>query len=133
MASDRGSDPSSAAAPTAHLPQCVMVVDDDASVRSMVRELCRQGGWESVEATSGRDALDRLKRGAAPSLILMELMDARQVWKQRMADPALNRIPVVVMSEGPFSEKELPGLAGVVAKPIGVVRVMKMIERHVRH
>lgn len=101
----------------------------------MVSEVCRCGGFEPIEASTGREAFDVLSRGEPPALILIDVAmknGARELCQRRMSDPELQKIPVVVMSDGPFSEHETPGLSGVVAKPIGMVRVLKIITRHVR-
>jgi len=51
----------------------VLVVDDDATTRSMLRKLLERQGWEVAEAGNGREGLERV-RGSRPALVLLDLM-----------------------------------------------------------
>lgn len=51
----------------------VLVVDDDATTRSMLRKLLERQGWEVVEAGNGREGLERV-RDSRPALVLLDLM-----------------------------------------------------------
>ncbi|MGQ0831505.1 MAG: response regulator transcription factor [Microthrixaceae bacterium] len=51
----------------------VLVVDDDASIRTMLAYVFHDAGYEVVEAADGREALDRLRK-AAPALMILDLM-----------------------------------------------------------
>ena len=51
----------------------VLVVDDDAVTREMLRRLVQGEGWTVSEAENGRVALERLAEGT-PALILLDLM-----------------------------------------------------------
>ena len=51
----------------------VLVVDDDAATREMLRRLVQGEGWTVSEAENGRVALERLAE-RTPALILLDLM-----------------------------------------------------------
>ncbi len=51
----------------------VLVVEDDAATRSMLRRVLEQDQWTVVEAENGRDGLDRV-REQVPGLVLLDLM-----------------------------------------------------------
>jgi len=51
----------------------VLLVDDDATMRAMARHLLEEGGYEVVEAGSGRDALAQLRRGPLPEYLVTDL------------------------------------------------------------
>lgn len=51
----------------------VLVIDDDASVRAVVRRFLEREGYEVTERASGREALARLREGAAVQLVVTDL------------------------------------------------------------
>jgi len=81
----------------------VMVVEDDASIRDLVIEVLGSEGLTAVGVENGAEALHRLRRDPVrPALILLDLMmpvmDGWQFRAEQLRDPALARIPVVLMS-----------------------------------
>ena len=68
--------PSSSAGPSGSPPApfpTVLVIDDDASMRAAVRRFLEREGYEVVESASGREALTRLREGAAVQLVITDL------------------------------------------------------------
>jgi CheY-like chemotaxis protein len=51
----------------------VLLVDDDASVRSVVADMLAEDGHQVVQAADGREGLDRLARDARVDLVLTDL------------------------------------------------------------
>jgi CheY-like chemotaxis protein len=51
----------------------VLVVDDDETMRAVVRHQLERGGFRVVESVSGRDALDRLRDGLMPHFLVVDL------------------------------------------------------------
>jgi DNA-binding response OmpR family regulator len=51
----------------------IMIVDDDANIRELVRALLRGGGFETCEATDGRDALRKMGE-ENPELAVVDVM-----------------------------------------------------------
>jgi two-component system chemotaxis response regulator CheY len=80
----------------------VLIVEDDEGLREMMAEILKLEGFETATATNGREALDYLKRGDAPQLILLDLMmpvmDGWEFQRERSRDPLLAGVPVVVLS-----------------------------------
>src|SRR5213593_1948931 len=56
-----------------HPPCTVLVVEDDADTRDMLRRMLTREGWAVSEATNGRVALERVA-ASQPELILLDLM-----------------------------------------------------------
>ncbi len=85
-------------------PGRILVVDDTAFNRQLLARLLRGIGHEPVEVEDGRQALDRLRDLDAPPIdvilldILMPEMDGYQVLEALAADPALQHLPVIVIS-----------------------------------
>lgn len=58
----------------AKLQPLILVVDDDESVRTYLLEFLASSGYRGVAAGSGAEALDLLKSGPAPDLIVLDVM-----------------------------------------------------------
>lgn len=90
------------------MPSRLMVVDDSPVMRAFVKRTIALAGFETseiLEASNGREALEKLRAAAAVpavDLILtdinMPVMDGEQLIGELKADPGLRGIPVVVVS-----------------------------------
>jgi hypothetical protein len=96
-------------------PGHVLVVEDDADTRELVRRTLEKEGWTVDEAENGRVGLERVA-AAAPDLILLDLMmpemdgfDFLEAVRERM--PA-ERIPVVVVTAKELTDADRQRLAG---------------------
>ena len=52
----------------------VLVIDDDWAIRETVGEVLHDAGYQVVCASNGREALDYLRQGPVPCMILLDLM-----------------------------------------------------------
>lgn len=90
------------------MPGRLMIVDDSPVMRAFVKRTIAVSGFpvsEILEASNGREALDKLRAAAAQppvDLILtdinMPVMDGEQLIGELKADAGLRSIPVVVVS-----------------------------------
>jgi CheY-like chemotaxis protein len=81
----------------------ILLVDDDDGLRTALAEyLADVGGYQVTPVTNGREALDHLKAGGRPCVILLDLMmpvmDGWEFRDAQRADPALADIPVLVIT-----------------------------------
>ena len=79
----------------------VLVVDDERLNRTVLRAALAKQGHDVVEAVDGREALDRLAEGPIDVVLLdimMPVMDGYATLQAIKADPALARIPVIIIS-----------------------------------
>jgi len=80
----------------------VLVVDDDDAVRRTLTRFLGLDGFTTVEARNGQVALAYLRGGGVPDVILLDLhmpiVDGRAFRRAQLADPALARIPVIILS-----------------------------------
>ncbi len=80
---------------------CVLVVDDDAAARLLVRTTLRRAGLEVIEAGDGVQALERIK-ARLPDLVLMDVsmpeMDGFTACEALRKLPGGSRVPVVMMT-----------------------------------
>jgi len=89
-------------------PLTVLVVDDDRYIVEGLSDLLESEGYKVATATNGLDALDQLRRGLRPSVIVLDLMmptmDGWGFRQEQMKDAELKEIPVVVMTAAGVSE-----------------------------
>lgn len=81
--------------------ECVLVVDDDPSIRKLIVAALKRDGYLFEEANNGRDALE-LMRSKRPALVILDLMmpivSGWDVLNERQRDEALLKIPVILVS-----------------------------------
>src|SRR3954470_14018205 len=83
----------------------VLVVEDNEGVRETIAAVLREDGHSVVTASTGLEALERLRDGVLPTLIVLDLMmpemDGIDFRRAQLADPALRDIPVIIVSARP--------------------------------
>ncbi len=89
----------------------VLVVDDEADARALVRQILLDGNdFEVVEAADGIEALERV-RSAKPDLIISDLMmprmDGFEFIVALRKDRAMQHIPVIICSGKEVGEQEM--------------------------
>ncbi len=112
----------------------VLVVDDDADICDVVQTILELNGYAVITARDGVDALAKLRGGARPSLIILDLMMPRmnglEFRAEQERDPALRDIPVVILSGDVRAESKAAalGLEGL-RKPVDLARLLDTVER----
>src|SRR5262245_18673808 len=113
----------------------VLVVEDDADTAEALSELLALRGYRSEVSSNGQRALDRLRSGDRPCLILLDIMmPVKNGWDVReelLADRALAGIPVVVVTADMASmarakSQQIP----LLAKPIDPAQLLAAVERY---
>jgi CheY-like chemotaxis protein len=114
----------------------VLVVDDDFDLRSLLVDILEQEGYQAVPAVHGGKALELLRDGLRPSLILLDMMmpvmDGWTFRAEQRGDPDLSDIPVVVFSaftDVKTTAEELEAADGL-AKPLRLEELLSVIEKH---
>lgn len=83
-------------------PAKVLVVDDNAPIVEVIDDVLRDAGYDVVQACGGQHALELLRAGATPAVILLDLtmpaMDGAAFLGELAKVPRLASIPVVAMS-----------------------------------
>jgi signal transduction histidine kinase/DNA-binding response OmpR family regulator len=97
-------------------PPCpVLVVDDDASMRSITRAVLEKEGWAVSEARNGIEALQSMEH-ERPSLILLELsmpgMDGFAFLAEVRRHPEWRSIPIVVVTGKDLTSEDRHKLNG---------------------
>jgi two-component system response regulator MprA len=113
----------------------VLVVEDDADLGEAVCEILLMSGYRATQAADGIVALNALRAGRPPDLILLDLMMPRMDgWQFRDAmirDKRVRGIPVIVFSA--VGEVVKPIKAdGFLRKPVSPKMLLSTIESLLR-
>jgi CheY-like chemotaxis protein len=117
-------------------PRPIVVVDDDNDLRETLGELLIEEGYDARLFENGRSALDFLREGGDPRLILLDLMmpemNGWQFREAQLRDARLREIPVVVMTASRGIDGEPITAREILYKPIGLGQLIDAVERNVR-
>ena len=113
----------------------ILVVDDDVDTREMLREVLQLDGYRVALAANGRDALERLRSGPAPALVLLDVMmpvmSGAELLTELRRDPRFARMPVVLVSAFGRIAAPLAALAqGYLSKPSDLERLTDLLRRY---
>lgn len=112
----------------------IMVIDDDASVRSALTDLFRDEGYRVVAVADGGEGVRYLSREELPRLILLDLMmPVADGWKfraEQMMNPVLASIPVILITALPESDATRTLGLDIVPKPFDTRRLLSLVRRH---
>lgn len=114
---------------------CVVVVDDDIDIRASLCDILEFQGYKVAAASNGQEALELLRDGTRPCLILLDLMmPVLNGWEfraEQAQDTRLADIPVVVISgAGRAAEAATLGAAGFLRKPLELPDLLAAVEEH---
>ena len=109
----------------------MLVVEDDAEVRTSVAEILEMEGFAVDTAIHGQQALDKLRAGAAPSVLLLDLMmpvmNGLELLEHLRGQVEMRSPPVIVLSANRGYDAEDLGVAAVVRKPFDVDALVENI------
>ncbi len=113
----------------------VLIVDDDTVIRDTLADVISEEGYGAITAINGQDALDKLRGGVRPCVILLDLMmpvmTGAEMYKELRSDPGLADIPVVVVSaDGNVKAKAQLFGGQYLMKPVKVDPVLETVARH---
>lgn len=94
---------------TAAPDQLILVVDDDATTRAMLRRQLERAGWSVIEAADGLEGMSRLD-DSVPALVLLDLvmpqMDGFTFLDELRGRPDAEALPVIVLTSKDLSQAE---------------------------
>lgn len=110
----------------------VLIVDDDLDLLDAVAELLELEGFHAIRTSAAEDALQKLRGGLSPDVILLDLMmPGMNGWGFRaaqLADPTLSRIPVVVMTANYVADTAMLQAHRVLRKPTPVTLLVGTLQ-----
>ena len=117
-----------------HRPPQVLVADNDLTVRQSLKWLLEGEGYRVVTVANGAEALQKLRRGLKPCLILLDLampvMDGYEFRNAQMQDSRFAAIPLVVYSAGKVSRRGALRGAAHLQKPFDAEALLEIVDRH---
>lgn len=120
------------------LAKTVLIVEDDDLMRKMLVEvLGMEPDWEIVEAPNGLAALEVLRNGLRPDVILLDLkmpkLDGRTLLTRIREDDNLRRTPVIIAS-GEQDRNQIRAVAqlrisGYLLKPFDIAKTRALVKQ----
>lgn len=113
----------------------ILVVDDEADIVYLVKEILRNEGHEVRGATSGQEALKKLKHDK-PDLILLDIMmpelDGWKTLELIKKEKVLKDVPVSMLTAKPLTvetagRKEIEGVVDYIEKPFSKESLVKKV------
>jgi CheY-like chemotaxis protein len=115
--------------------QTVLVVEDHADLREMLTVLLESEGFQVQTASNGKEALDSLKQGERPSVILLDLMmpvmSGDEFRRRQLQEPEYADVPVICMTaahDGPQRAARL-NAAQYFQKPVDFDRLITAVRQ----
>lgn len=109
----------------------ILVVDDDPDQRAVAAELLALIGYEVVVACDGHDALELLRAGLRPRVIVLDLVMPRMngwVFLERLRGSERSSVPVVVTS-GDVGTRRPEGADLCLEKPLDPAELRSAVAR----
>ncbi len=117
-------------------PCPVLIVEDDEDLREMMAQMLALEGFQTAAVANGRDALDYLHAADQPDLILLDLMmpvmDGWEFRRQQRADPALAKVPVIVLSALDPARTASVDATACLEKPLDFDQLLRLVRDHCR-
>lgn len=117
----------------------ILLVEDDASVRELLKVLLEVEGYEIIEARDGLEGLEKAG-DMHPDLMILDLMmpeiDGERVIGRLRSQPSTSNLPVIVVSgryEALERCRDLIGPENVFAKPFEPVKLLDRVGSIVGH
>jgi CheY-like chemotaxis protein len=114
----------------------VFLIEDDKSVREMLRRFLLFAGFEVLVAAGGREGLLLLPNEPRIAVVMLDLnmpcMDGRQVRAAQLATNRFARIPTVILTGLQLTQADCDELqaSDYLAKPVDLDRLMAVIGRY---
>src|SRR3954468_11146000 len=110
----------------------ILIVDDSELIRTMLIDYLAEAGYAATGAADGREAIQYLRSWPFQLILLDVMMPIMNGWEMLQAisaDPALTKIPVVVMTAAAnVHEIALEqGVIGSLPKPLDVQELLGIV------
>jgi len=109
----------------------ILVVDDEPSIVSFVREALEDEGYTVATAQDGPSAITAARQ-SQPALVLVDMvmpsMSGVELIHQLLADPLIPPFTALMMSATPPPRIAETGAAGYIVKPFAVATLLELID-----
>lgn len=115
----------------------ILSIEDQADNRQIVRDLMVSAGYEVIEAVRGDEGV-ALAEQSHPDLILMDIqlpgLDGYEATRRIKSNPALRRIPIIVVTSYALSGDEdkarAAGCDAYIAKPFDAMQLLAVVRQY---
>ena len=119
------------------MSRCILVVEDQADNRRILRDLLGNAGYELIEAETGEEALTAVETHR-PDLILMDIqlpvMDGYEATRRIRSNPDLKSVPIIAVTSYALAGDEAKALAAgcsaYVTKPFSPRALLAKVQEH---
>jgi len=115
----------------------VFVVEDDVDTRDMLGRFLELEGFKVELASNGKQALERLRQGVHPCVILLDLMmpimDGWQFRRQQILNHELAEIPVIVVSAAGKDRIAEIDANAYLSKPVDLEQLLQQVTQYCSH
>ena len=115
-------------------PCTVFVVEDDVDTRDMLGRFLELEGYRVELASNGQQALERLRAGVHPCVILLDLMmpvmDGWQFRREQIRHHELAGIPVIVVSAAGRDRIAEIDANGYLSKPVDLEQLLERVTQY---
>lgn len=111
----------------------VMVVDDEADIRTTVKQVLEKSGYNVIQAVNADDCLKKINAGEKPNLILMDIMMPGTPVREII--PKLSKFKIAYLSVVRTSEAEREDLmkskniVDFIQKPFDINELIKRVKK----
>jgi CheY-like chemotaxis protein len=109
----------------------ILIIEDDESIRKMIASVLEVEGYSVAAASNGKQALEKIRGGAVPDIILLDMMmPVMNGWDFLdfvRSNATTSKIPIIVVSAYAEIAKSVKPDA-VVAKPVQLKSLLQAIE-----
>ncbi|HSP19536.1 MAG TPA: response regulator [Myxococcaceae bacterium] len=110
----------------------VLLVEDDADIREALTDVLRMEHWQVELAANGKLALDRLRSGLRPDLMLLDLMmpvmDGFELLEQLRGESGPSTV-VLSASREVDRVREHPLVRATLGKPVEIGVLLELLEQ----
>lgn len=112
----------------------ILLIDDEPDLRECIAELLEGEGYSVTQAENGKTALDLLKSGHTPKVIvldyMMPVMDGKTFCEHAVKDNHINAIPIILLTAAnvPPETTATMQVASQLEKPIDIDKFLKAVK-----
>jgi two-component system, chemotaxis family, chemotaxis protein CheY len=114
----------------------ILIVDDEAPVRTMFQRVLHHAGFDAITATGGAEGLRLLKQDPTIGLVMLDLMmpecDGWRFRHAQRADIKIAHIPTLIVTGSPLDQSVDDQLqaAGYLLKPVSPDYLVSVVSSH---
>ncbi|WP_321367851.1 response regulator [uncultured Desulfuromusa sp.] len=112
--------------------KCILVIDDDPTIRVVIRVGLEEEGYQIVELDSGTDAVEMIKSRPIDLVILDIFMDGKEgIETLSEIREVSNKLPIIVMSSSTefFDISKDLGADHTISKPIDFETLFPLVNK----